>query len=86
MNTKANRPKYIGDAIFWNRWMGDNGSWVRARDLNFIDDNYGPHYESAFSGCPRFIVRMAYPYEEWMEKYIGTSEDLRKDENFNYDY
>ena len=80
------RPKYIENAVFWNRWMGDKGSWVRARDLNFIDDNYGPHYEPAFSGCPRFIVRRAYPYEEWMEKYIGTSEDLLKDENFNYDY
>ena len=81
------KPKYIGDAIFWNIWAGDKGSWVRARDLNLIDDeNYGPHYEPAFSGHPRFIIRRAYPYEEWMEKYIGTSDNLTEDENFNYDY
>ena len=79
------KPKYIKDAIIWNRHIGQHGAWVRIRDINLIDDNRdGPHYEPAYSGIPRFIIREAYPYQDWMEKYIGTSEDLRADKQFNF--
>lgn len=80
------RPKYIENAIIWNRHIGENGAWVRMRDLNLIEDKYGVHYEPAYSGTPRFIIQNAYPYEEWMEKYVGTSDNLKKDKNFRYDY
>jgi hypothetical protein len=81
------KPKYIENAIIWNRYAGENGAWLRIRDLNLIQDKfYGLHYEPAYSGTPRFIIREAYPYQEWMEKYIGTNEDLRLDEQFNFDY
>jgi hypothetical protein len=56
------------------------------RDLNLIEDKHEAHYEPAYSGTPRFIIRNAYPYEEWMEKYVGTNDNLMKDENFRYDY
>lgn len=81
------KPKYIENAIIWNRHAGENGAWLRIRDLNLIQDkSYGTHYEPAYSGTPRFIIREAYPYQEWMEKYIGTNEDLRLDKRFNFDY
>lgn len=28
------------------------------------------------------MFRTVYSYEPWMEKYIGTTEGIRKDENF----
>ena len=81
------KPKYIENAVFWNRHAGENGTWLRIRDLNLIQDkSYGSHYEAAYSGTPKLIIREAYPYKEWMEKYIGTNEDLRLDEQFNFDY
>ena len=81
------KPKYIENAIIWSRYAGEKGAWVRIRDLNLIEDkSYGPHYETAYPSTPRFIIREAYPYQEWMEKYIGTHEDLRLDEQFNFDY
>lgn len=80
------RPKYIENAIFWNSHVGENGAWVRMRDLNLIEDKHEVHYEPAYSGIPRFIIRNAYPYEEWMEKYVGTNDNLKNDKNFRYDY
>ena len=78
--------KYIRNAIAWNRHIGEKGAWVRIRDLNLIEEDrfYGRHYEPAYSGTPRFIIRTAYPYERWMGKYVGTSNDLRKDRHFRF--
>lgn len=83
---KMDRPKYIKNAIFWNRYAGENGAWLRAGDLNLITEAEDEYYTFASCGRDKFLIRSAYPYEDWMEKYIGTREDLRKDENFNYDY
>ena len=35
------KPKYIENAIIWNRHAGENGAWLRIRDLNLIQDNFG---------------------------------------------
>ena len=69
-------------AIFWNRYAGENGAWLRISDLNLISENGKEYYMFAASARPRFIMSEAYPYEDWMEEYIGTSEDLRKDIRF----
>ena len=79
------KPKYIKDAIIWNRHAAENGAWVRVSDINYIEseDVFTPaiHY-----GLGRFIIRQAYPYEDWMEEYIGTNKKLTDDERFKCDY
>ena len=80
------KPKYIKSAIIWNRYAGENGAWLRISDMNLITEKDDEYYVFAASGRPLFCARTVFPYEDWMEKYIGTSEDLRKDEKFNYDY
>ena len=77
-----NRPKYIKSAIFWNRWAGENGAWLRISDLNLVTEKDDEYYMFAASARPIFIVREAYPYEDWMEEYIGKRDDLRKDSRF----
>ena len=68
------KPKYIKDAIMWN---GYDNAWVRTSDLNYIQE--GGYYTHAIRPS---IVREAYPYQEWMEEYIGTNKNLLEDERF----
>lgn len=79
------KPKYIKDAIIWSRHAAENGAWVRVSDINYIEseDVFTPglHPLSA-----RYIIRQAYPYEDWMEEYIGTNKNLPGDERFKCDY
>ena len=60
------KPRYIKDAIIWNRHAAEGGAWVRCSDINYIpaDDVYTPAC-SSFNG--RHIIHNAYPYEDWME-------------------
>lgn len=76
------KPKYIKDAIMWNRNIGTDGSWVRCSDMNLVKDKDDEYYTHPFTGRCKFIAREVYSYENWMEEYIGTSNDLRKDERF----
>lgn len=79
------KPKYIKDAITWNRHAAKNGAWVRMSDVNYIEseDVFTP---ASHFGLGRHIIRQAYPYEDWMEEYIGTNKDLTRDERFKCDY
>ena len=79
------KPKYIKDAIIWDRRAAKNGAWVRASDINYIEseDVFTPALNY---GLCRYIIRQAYPYEDWMEEYIGTNKDLPHDERFKCDY
>lgn len=77
------KPKYIKDAIIWSRPCASvDGWWLRISDMNYIED--GDYYTPA---CPsgRVIVKFhnVYPYEEWMEEYIGTNKSLLEDERFD---
>ena len=79
------KPKYIKDAIIWNRRAAKNGAWVRVSDINYIES------EDVFTpalpyGLGRYIIRQAYPYEDWMEEYIGTNKNLTDDERFKCNY
>lgn len=80
------KPKYIKNAIIWNRCAGDNGAWLRISDMNLVKEGNDEYYMYALSGRPKFIARTVYPYKRWMKKYIGTCNDLRKDKNFKYHY
>lgn len=80
------KPKYIKNAIIWNRCAGDHGAWLRISDMNLVKECNDEYYMYAPSGRPKFIARTVYPYKRWMEKYIGTDNDLRKDKNFKYGY
>lgn len=72
------KPKYISDAIIWD---GQLRSWLRIRDLNLIKDHDKEYYTpAARSGRVLYLITTAYPYEDWMEEYIGTDKDIRKDE------
>lgn len=74
------RPKYIKDAIIWNSRVG---AWLRTSDLNYIaKDGY---WTTALS-WPVWRIHQAYPYEDWMDEYVGTNKPLDEDERFeNYD-
>ena len=80
------KPKYIKNAIMWNGWAGKHGAWVRASEMNLIKEDEDEYYIYAFTGRDRFIARTVFPYEEWMEEYIGTNKDIRSNEKFKYDY
>ena len=64
------RPKYIADAIYWN-WL--TKCWLRVRDLNLITFRGETYYTPAVpTGNGILLIREAYPYEPWMEEFIGT--------------
>lgn len=76
------KPKYIKDAIRWSRPSAIiDGWWLRCSDMNYIED--GDFYVPAISPI-RGIIKChnVYPYEDWMEEYIGTSKNLLEDERF----
>lgn len=79
------KPKYIKDAIIWNRHAAENGAWVRISDINYIE-NEDVFTPALHCGLGRCIIRQAYPYEDWMEEYIGTNNRLIDDERFKCDY
>ena len=83
MKPMKNRPKYIKSAIYWNRYAGKNGAWLRISDLNLITESDDEYYMFAASARPKFIIREAYPYDDWMEEYIGTDKNLKEDSRFN---
>ena len=67
--------KYIKDAICWFQQLN---SWIRVSDVNLIRDKNGDYYSN-----PSMVhMHTVYPYEGWMENYIGNSKDLREDEKF----
>lgn len=77
------KPKYIKDAIIWTRPIpGVNGWWVRCSDINYIED--GDFYTPAIPHGRHILVKIhqAFPYEDWMEEYIGTDKNLLEDERF----
>ena len=67
--------KYIKDAICWFVQLN---SWLRVSDVNLIRDKDGDYYSNA----SMVHMHTLYPYEDWMEEYIGTSKDFREDERF----
>ena len=76
------KQKYIKDAIIWNGRAATNGAWVRISDINYIegDEKKGGYYTPACpSGHGKFVINNAYPYEDWMEEFIGTNKDLIKE-------
>ena len=74
------RPKYIKDAIMWD---GQLECWLRISDLNLIS-HYGKEYYTPASRAGRaiYLINTAFPYEDWMEEYIGTDKNLEADERF----
>ena len=38
------KPKFIKDAIVWNRWVGENGAWLRASNLNLVRTDNDEYY------------------------------------------
>ena len=80
------KPKYIKDAIIWN---GRVGAWLRASDLTYVhkkSDISEERYWTTALSWPVWRIHQAYPYEDWMEEYLGTDKKLTEDERFNYDY
>lgn len=64
--------KYIKDAICWFQKLN---SWIRVSDINLIKDKDGDYYSN-----PTMVhMHTVYPYEDWMEEYIGTYRDIRED-------
>ena len=65
--------KYIKSAICWVQKLN---SWIRVSDINLIKDKDGDYYSN-----PTMVhMHTIYPYEDWMEEYIGTDRDIREDE------
>ena len=74
------RPKYIKDAIIWD---GQLESWLRISDLNLITHHEKEYYTPASrAGRVVYLINTAFPYEDWMEEYIGTDKNLEADERF----
>ncbi len=70
--------KYIADAIIWD---GHMRSWLRIRDLNLIEFQGEKRYTpAARGGRALYLLKEVYPYEDWMEEYIGTDKNLKSDE------
>ena len=70
--------KYISDALIWD---GGMRAWLRIRDLNLIERSGEKFYTPASrGGRSLYLIKEAYPYEDWMEEYIGTDKDIHKDE------
>lgn len=69
--------RYIKDAIAWG---GRPLGWVRLSDLNYSDSYKG--WLSPPFGRVRNVYHDVYPYEAWMEPYIGTDRNLKKDKKF----
>jgi hypothetical protein len=80
------KPKYIKDAIMWNMWAGKHGAWMRISDMNLIVEDNDEYYMYAASGNPKFTAKTVFPYEDWMEEYIGTDKNIRHNGKFKYDY
>ena len=79
------RPNYIKNAIAWNGRIGENGAWVRISDMNYIVDGKKGYWTLPFS-WPVWAFHHVYPYEDWMEEYVGTCKILFDDERFeDYD-
>ena len=76
--------KYIADAIFWMGEYDGSGHWIRIRDLNYLEDRerYTP---AARGGTALLLIPQAFPYEDWMEEYIGTDKNLMEDKRFKTD-
>ena len=71
------KPKYLSDALIFD---GHLRSWLRIRDLNLITDHGEEYYTpAARGGRAIYLINIAYPYEDWMEEYIGTEKDIRQD-------
>ena len=74
------RPKYIKDAIMWD---GIFECWLRISDLNLVNHQGNERYTPACrSGRTTLLIQTAFPYEDWMEEYIGTDKNLMEDERF----
>ena len=72
------KPKYISDALIWDFQLN---SWLRIKDLNLIKWHGKEYYTPASRGGRAvYLIAILYPYEDWMEEYIGTDKDIRKDE------
>lgn len=66
--------KYIKDAIYWNSQVG---AWLRISDLNYIWNKTESYWTPACpAGRALVSIRDAFPYEDWMEEYIGTNKNL----------
>ena len=72
------KPKYIKDAIMWN---GRVGAWLRVSDLNYVNNGKECYWTTPLS-WPVWRIHQAYPYEDWMEEYIGTNKNLTEDKRF----
>ena len=72
--------KYIKDAVYWN---GIVRAWLRISDLNLVVKEKETYYTPAHQAS-RAIFQIhkdcTFPYEEWMDEYIGTDKSLKADE------
>ena len=69
--------KYIKDAVYWN---GIVGAWFRICDLNLVTEKKRTYYTPAHQASTAiFMIHDAFPYEEWMDEYIGTNKNLKID-------
>ena len=72
------KPKYISYALIWDFHLN---CWLRIKDLNLIKWHGKEYYTPASRGGRAvYLIAMRDPYEDWMEEYIGTDKDIRKDE------
>lgn len=74
--------KYIKDAVYWN---GIVKAWLRISDLNLVVNGIEEPYYTPANQASRaiFVIHDAFPYEEWMDEYIGTDKNLKADERLN---
>lgn len=70
--------KYIKNAIYWN---GKVHAWLRISDLNLVTRKDEIFYTPAHMASSAVLVinkDCAFPYEEWMNEYIGTDKNLKE--------
>ncbi len=84
------KPKYIQNAIVWrrnpySRGNEEKGWWLRCSEMNLVDMNGEHVYISALCGSTIVYYHNVYPYEDWMEEYVGTDKDLPNDERLKKD-
>lgn len=68
----AEKKKYIKDAIVWC-----NGRWLRGQDFVLCDDGI---YRTPYA--INTIYRDVFPYEDWMEEYLGSDKDFRLEDRW----
>ena len=81
-NAKTGEPEYIYKEDYKKN---DYGMLAGSCCIPIVCKVYKWHGKEYYTPASRggravYLIAILYPYEDWMEEYIGTDKDIRKDE------